>query len=102
MRYACLLAIVALAACKTASGENAAEKRVSTRQMRDEALKELYEKEPSVNTRPDRQNPAAARDGKGAGDGCREAGRRGEVGGSSRPGHRVTIAVRIDREGRIT
>ena len=51
MRYACLLSIVALAACKTASGSNVDEKRASTRQMRDEALKELFQREPSVKAK---------------------------------------------------
>ena len=51
MRYACLLSIVALAACKSASGDNAAEQRVSTRQMRDETLKELYKMDSSVKAK---------------------------------------------------
>ncbi|MFI5402752.1 MAG: hypothetical protein ACHQ1G_07440 [Planctomycetota bacterium] len=51
MRYACLLSIVALAACKTASGGDAAEKRASTREMRDEALKELYSKDSKLKAK---------------------------------------------------
>ncbi len=51
MRYACLLSIVVLAACKSAGGETAAEKRVSTRQMRDETLEELYQKDASVKAK---------------------------------------------------
>jgi lipid-binding SYLF domain-containing protein len=51
MRYACLLCLVALAACKTAGGSTAAEKRASTRQMRDDALKMLYQRDGSVKAK---------------------------------------------------
>ena len=51
MRYALLLCIVALAACKSAGGDTAIEKRTSTRQMRDDALRDLYQRDPSAKAK---------------------------------------------------
>ena len=48
MRYTCLFVIVALAACRTAPGKTGNEKRAAIRHMRDDALAELYRREPKL------------------------------------------------------